>query len=198
MALSRDIPEDLARRRQKIRTYIDEHFGSQQAFCNATGLKPARVSKALHDRYISNRRLLPLEHAINQLGGDQEGAVSADAHSIPVYRLQEHALSPTGEEETIGMRAVGPNVDDERLAYVEATFGHHAVIELVDPAGVAREQLAETFREKTVEYAALVSSQWTYVTVQFDAEGRPHLSSDLDEATVRLFGRAVFTLHLRP
>lgn len=198
-ATTKDIPKELSRRRDAIRVFIDRHFGSQRAFCKATDLKPARVSKALQNRYISNRRLLPLEHAIKQWKRAHGATEDAQDVTVPVYALDGGRLRPRGEREPVGRRAVPDDVNRDRLVYVDVTFTHHAVLEVVDAKkaehGVDVAAVHGAARNATLEYAGLTGGQWTYLTVRFDERGRPDLVNG-DPETVQLFGRAVMKLDI--
>ena len=194
-ATTQDLSQELLERRDQIRTFIERHFGSQRAFCQATSLKPARVSKALQDRYISNRRLLPLEHAIERWKKQNGATTEKTEVTVPVYVLKNGRLRPLGEREPVGQRGVPHSVDRERLVYVEVTFSHHTVVELVEPDGVGLDALRGTAQQETLDFASLSNGQWAYVTVRFDAEGRPDIPGGApDDLTI--FGRAVMRLDI--
>lgn len=194
-ATTQDISADLKQRRDQITTFIERHFGSQRSFCQATDLKPARVSKALQDRYISNRRLLPLEHAI-QIWKQQHGATTETSDvTIPVYALQSGRLRPRGEREPVGSRGISEDVSREQLIYVEVTLTHHTVVEAIEPEGVRLRALRGTAQQESREYAALTDGQWTYLTVQFDEQGRPSIPGDAPN-DLTIFGRAVLRIEV--
>lgn len=191
------VSSELDGRRRQVRRFIERNFGSQRAFCEATGLKPARVSKALQDRYVSNRRLLPLEHAIDQWRNERgRGLGEADA-TIPVYRLSGSELLPVGDREPIGPRLIGTRTDRDGLLYVGVTYGHHAVIEQGPSGRLGVDDLTGTQPPGTVEYAGLVDGVWTYVPVRFAEDGRAGLPASLRERRVVLFGRVIATMMLR-
>ncbi len=187
--------EKLEERRDRILAFIDEHFGTQRSFCEATGLKPARVSKALQDRYLTNRRLLPIEHAISTWK-EQEGlGLTTEGIRMAVYRLQSHRLRPTGLQETVTPRLLTEECDPEQLAYILITPYHHAVIELVSAQGAAPQDLPVPSETTSARYAALVNGQWDYVTVVWDMSGTATLPERTD-AEVKLFGRPISTIKL--
>ena len=191
------VSSKLDERRGQVRHFIELNFGSQRAFCEATGLKPARVSKALQDRYVSNRRLLPLEHAIDQWQTARgRGAAESDP-TIPVYRLAGGELQPVGDREPIGPRLIGTGTDRDALLYVNVTYGHHAVIERGPSGRLDVEDLIGTQPPGTAEYAGLVDGVWTYVPVCFADDGRAELPASLRERRVVLFGRVIATMRLR-
>lgn len=194
-ATTQDISADLEERRKAIKTFINRHFGSQRAFCQATDLKPARVSKALQDRYISNRRLLPLEHAIQRWKKEHGATRKTKDVTVPVYALRNGRLHPIGEREPVGDRGLPSEVERDRLIYVEVTFTHHTVVELIDPKGVSLQALRGTTQQESLEYAALAGGQWAYLTVRFDDQGRPEIPGGApDDLTI--FGRAVIRLDI--
>lgn len=191
------VSSELDERRRRVRRFIELNFGSQRAFCEATGLKPARVSKALQDRYVSNRRLLPLEHAIDQWRNERgRGPGEADA-TIPVYRLSGNELQPVGDREPVGPRLIGTGTDRDALLYVDVTYGHHAVIERGPSDRLRVEDLAGTQPPGTVEYGGLVDGGWTYVPVRFADDGSAELPASLRERRMVLFGRVIATMMLR-
>lgn len=193
MAVQSETKQDLARRRDEIKSFIDRHFGSQRAFCQATDLKPARVSKALQDRYLTNRRLLPLEHAVDRWKRKHGASLDNEDVSVPVYQLRGGRLRPRGEREPVGYRGVANDVDRERLLYVEVTFAHHCVLELIATEGVPLSELDGTDVDTTLEYACLANSQWVYLDVHFDTQGNASLAGNrVDD--VRFFGRSVIKL----
>lgn len=193
--VQKETSEDLRQRRDRILAFIEEHFGTQRAFCEATGLKPARVSKALQDRYLTNRRLLPIEHSIEQWKSDQGISTTGDGIQMSVYRLQSRRLRPTGLQETVTGRLLTEECDQDRLVYVLVTPYHHAVIELVDAQGLAPQDVPAPNGPASIRYAALVSGQWEYVSVEWDAESTPSLPEKTD-AEVKLFGRPITTIKL--
>lgn len=192
-----DVPDDLKERRKKIQKFIKKNFGSQRAFCRAVDLRAARVSKALQNRYISNRRLLPLEHAITNWKRSQGETDRADDVTIPVYYLDDSELHPRGERSPIPHRTVPNEIDWSRLVYVEVTFSHHTIIEMINASGVRITDVQPPGDSTTVEYAAQIGQQWGYVTLRFDADGKATLAGGHDASDVLLFGRAVLTLHPR-
>lgn len=194
-ATTQDLSQELRSRRDQIRTFIERHFGSQRAFCQATNLKPARVSKALQDRYISNRRLLPLEHAIERWKKQNGATTERDEVTVPVYVLKKGRLHPLGEREPVGNRGVPRSVDRDRLIYVEVTFSHHTVVELIEPEGVGLDALRGTAQQETLEYASLSNGQWAYLTVRFDEQGRPDIPGGAP-SDLTIFGRAVMRLDI--
>ena len=194
-ATTQDLSQELRKRRDQIRTFIERHFGSQRAFCQATNLKPARVSKALQDRYISNRRLLPLEHAIERWKKQNGATTERDEVTVPVYVLKNGRLHPLGEREPVGNRGVPCSVDRDRLIYVEVTFSHHTVVELIEPEGVGLDALRGTAQQETLEYASLSNGQWAYLTVRFDEQGRPDIPGGAPN-NLTIFGRAVMRLDI--
>jgi len=187
--------EKLKERRNQILAFIDEHFGTQRAFCEATGLKPARVSKALQNRYLTNRRLLPIEHAIEEWKEEQGLGASTDGITMPVYRLQSRRLRPTGLQETVTPRLLKEECDASELAYILVTPYHHSVIELVDAQGALPQEVDAPNGTSSARYAALLNGQWDYVTVMWDMGGTPSLAERTD-ADVKLFGRPVSTIKL--
>jgi hypothetical protein len=188
------VSSELDERRRQVRRFIELNFGSQRAFCEATGLKPARVSKALQDRYVSNRRLLPLEHAIDQWRTARgRGAAESDS-TIPVYRLAGDGLQPDGDREPIGSRLIGAGTDRDRLLYVEVTYGHHAVIERGPSRRLGVDDLTGTQPPGTVEYAGFVDGVWTYLPVRFVDNGRAELPASLRDRRVVLAGRVIARL----
>jgi len=194
---SPNVPADIDQRRRRVRRFIDTNFGSQRAFCEATGLKPARVSKALQDRYVSNRRLLPLEHAIEQWRAERGRSAVESDHTVPVYRLVGGEPHPIGDREPVGPRLIGSRIDRERLLYVEVTFGHHAIIEQGRSDRLHLDDLHGSQPPGTTEYAGLVDDVWAYVPVRFGRDGQASLPDSLDERRVVLFGRVVTTLQPR-
>lgn len=197
-ARSGTVSPELDERRRRVREFIDTNFGSQRAFCEATGLKPARVSKALQDRYISNRRLLPLEHAMEKWRADRGAGTESDDPTVPVYRLTDQALRPVGDREPIGDRALGGPGDRDDLLYVEVTHGHHAVVERGRADRRSVDDLRDEGRSETIVYAGLVGGVWTYVPIRFGDDGRAHPPPDVSADDLVLFGRtrAVLRLHL--
>jgi hypothetical protein len=187
--------DKLKQRRNQILAFIDEHFGTQRAFCEATGLKPARVSKALQNRYLTNRRLLPIEHAINQWKEEKGLGTTTEGIRMAVYRLQSRRLRPTGLQETVTPRLLTEECDPDSLAYILITPYHHAVVELVDAHGALPNELTAPDGASTARYAALVNGQWDYVTVVWDMSGNATLPERTD-AEVKLFGRPVSTIKL--
>ncbi|PEN13594.1 hypothetical protein CRI94_09815 [Longibacter salinarum] len=187
--------DNLKQRRNQILAFIDEHFGTQRAFCEATGLKPARVSKALQNRYLTNRRILPIEHAIEQWKDEKGLGASTEGIRMSVYRLQSRRLRPTGLQETVTPRLLTEECDNDKLAYILVTPYHHAVIELVDAQGILPQELDMPSSGSTARYAALVDGQWDYVTVIWDMSGTPTLAERTD-AEVKLFGRPISTIKL--
>lgn len=65
-------PAELAARRNALLRKIEE-YGSQAAFCKAYGLTQSRVSRALDPEKMSDRRLSPIERAIERKAESQEG-----------------------------------------------------------------------------------------------------------------------------
>jgi hypothetical protein len=188
------VSSELAERRRRVRRFIELNFGSQRAFCEATDLKPARVSKALQDRYVSNRRLLPLEHAIDQWRSARGGGTVETDSTIPVYRLAGDGLQPVGDREPIGSRLIGTGTDRDRLLYVEVTYGHHAVIERGATGRLGVEDLTGLRPPGTVEYAGFVDGVWTYLPVRFADDGRAELPASLCDRRVVLAGRVIARL----
>lgn len=194
---SPNVPAEIDQRRRRVRRFIDTNFGSQRAFCEATGLKPARVSKALQDRYVSNRRLLPLEHAIEQWRAERGRSAIDRDQTVPVYRLIGGEPHPIGDREPVGPRLIGARLDREHLLYIEVTFGHHAIIERCESDRLRLDDLHGSRPPGTTEYAGLVDDVWAYVPVRFDRDGRASLPASLDNRRVVLFGRVVTTLQPR-
>ena len=190
-----EITEDLKERRNRILAFIDEHFGTQRSFCEATNLKPARVSKALQNRYLSNRRILPIEHAIEQWKKQEGLGVATDGVQMSVYRLQSRRLRPTGLEEAVSQRQLTEEYAPDQLAYVLVTPYHHAVIELIDAFGAVPDDLEAPAGAASTRYAALVDGQWDYVTVVWGMDGQATLP-ERSNAEVRLFGRPISTIKL--
>jgi len=187
--------EKLEERRDRILAFIDEHFGTQRSFCEATGLKPARVSKALQDRYLTNRRLLPIEHAINTWKEEKGLGLTSEGVRMAVYRLQSRRLRPTGLQETVTKRLLTEECDFNRLAYILITPYHHAVVELISAQGALPKEVNAPADTSSARYAALVNGQWDYVTVVWDMSGAATLP-ERTNAEVKLFGRPISTIKL--
>jgi hypothetical protein len=92
-----EITPEIEARRKEAEGWILEHFDTQKAFAQATGLSTSSVSRALTKGKTTDRRLLRVERQIAKLQSGQGDGDSGEVPEPPVARANpasEKGLAP--------------------------------------------------------------------------------------------------------